>query len=180
MEEAKNIVRISCVSSGVWNSHDYGDMIPVAEVRPVMVRSKAGQIAVGCAGLMNWNRGGPESGFRVTEWCEISEGLESHESILEPMSAPEFCEQAMNLMTERGKTYDSQGGEQERSMGKTIQAFNAITGRDLKESEGWLIQSILKRVRQYANPKFHRDSAEDAVAYSALEAESLAQEGDNA
>jgi hypothetical protein len=75
-------------------------------------------------------------------------------------------------MQERGKTYDSDGGE--RSMGKTIAAFNAITGRDLSEQDGWLLMLLLKQVRQWSTTQFHQDSALDSVAYAALLAESLA------
>src|SRR5690554_7961080 len=87
-----------------------------------------------------------------------------------PRTAPDFLRQAAELMKERGKQYDQDGGE--RSMGKTVEAFNAITGRDLSESEGWLLMGLLKSVRQYSGG-YHRDSAEDKVAYAALEAESL-------
>jgi len=87
-------------------------------------------------------------------------------------TANEFLQGSLDLLEQRGKDYDKKEGE--RSMGKTVNAFNEITGRDLTESEGWLLMSLLKRVRQWSNPEnFHADSAEDAVAYSALEAEAL-------
>lgn len=85
-------------------------------------------------------------------------------------TAPDFLQQAASLMQERGKQYDQPGGE--RSMGKTIAAFNAITGRDLSEPEGWMLMGLLKTVRQYSGD-YHQDSAEDKIAYAALEAESL-------
>lgn len=88
-------------------------------------------------------------------------------------SAIDFLERAADLMKERGKEYDSPEGE--RSMESTVRAFNAITGRDLSEAEGWLMMLLVKMVRQSAKKGFHRDSAEDAVAYSALMAESLAR-----
>jgi hypothetical protein len=87
-----------------------------------------------------------------------------------PRKAGDFLAQASSLMQERGKQYDQPGGE--RSMGRAIKAFNVITGSDLTEYEGWLLMSLLKRVRQCSGP-YHKDSAEDAVAYAALEAESL-------
>ena len=60
-------------------------------------------------------------------------------------------------------------------MGKTVIAFNAITGRDLTESEGWLLLQVLKDVRQWQNPnEYHQDSGEDCIAYACLKAESLA------
>ena len=84
-----------------------------------------------------------------------------------------FLQAAIDVQAERGKQYDAPSGE--RSMGRTVQAFNAITGRDLAEAEGWLLLQVLKDVRQWQNPeKFHEDSALDGVAYSSLKAEALA------
>ena len=54
-------------------------------------------------------------------------------------------------------------------MGAAVQAFNIITKHNLSEAEGWLLLQILKDVRQWQNPDYHRDSAEDCVAYAALE-----------
>ena len=88
------------------------------------------------------------------------------------LSAEEFLLESAKTMAERGKTYDTHG-EQERSMGKTIKAFNIITGNNLKESDGWLIMELLKNVRQWTNEPYHHDSALDGVAYSALKAEAL-------
>lgn len=90
--------------------------------------------------------------------------------------AAEYLNQAKELMEERGKTYDK--SDKERSMASTVIAFNAITGNHLTESEGWEFMLILKQVRQFSNPDFHQDSAEDSVAYSALLAESLEKEGE--
>lgn len=87
-----------------------------------------------------------------------------------PGTAGHYLQQAAGLLSERGKEYDDGS---ERSMGKTIAAFNAITGRELSESEGWLLMLLLKQVRQFTKDEFHVDSAKDAVAYSALLAESL-------
>jgi len=76
-------------------------------------------------------------------------------------------------MKERGKQYDSPEGE--RSMEKTIIAFNIITGNGLTEADGWLLMQILKDVRQCQKTGYHADSAEDGVAYAALKAEALAK-----
>lgn len=92
-------------------------------------------------------------------------------------SAPDFLRRAAELLEQRGKDYDSPEGE--RSMGKTVEAFNTITGHNLTESEGWLLMQILKDVRQWSvKGRYHQDSAEDGVNYSALKAEALAREGD--
>lgn len=90
------------------------------------------------------------------------------------MKAQDYLHKAAALMDERGKQYDQPEGE--RSMGRAVLAFNAITGKDLTEPEGWLLLQVLKDVRQWQNPAtFHADSAEDCVAYAALKAEALAQ-----
>ncbi len=89
-------------------------------------------------------------------------------------TATDFLRKSAGLLDQRGKDYDQPEGE--RSMARTVAAFNAITGRDLTESEGWLLMLLLKNVRQWQTPdKFHQDSAEDAVSYAALLAESLAR-----
>lgn len=90
------------------------------------------------------------------------------------MKATEFLQAAIDVQSERGKQYDSPEGE--RSMGRTVQAFNAITGRDLTEAEGWLLLQVLKDVRQWSAKGFHADSALDGVAYSSLKAEALSAE----
>lgn len=91
------------------------------------------------------------------------------------MKSTEFLQAAIDVQAERGQTYDKPTGE--RSMGATVTAFNAITGRDLSEAEGWLLLQTLKDVRQWQNPsKYHHDSALDGVAYSALKAEALSEE----
>jgi hypothetical protein len=90
-----------------------------------------------------------------------------------PKSAADFLYTSASIMEERGKTYDEDDGE--RSMGKTVAAFNIITGQELTESEGWLLLQLLKDVRQWTHPKYHADSAEDSVAYAALKSEALAK-----
>ena len=79
-------------------------------------------------------------------------------------------------MQARAATYDKPDGE--RSMGKAVEAFNAITGRELTEAEGWLLLAVLKNVRLFQRPGYHADSAEDAVAYGALLAEAKAREAE--
>ena len=90
-----------------------------------------------------------------------------------PHTAQDFLTRAGELMDQRGQTYDQPTGE--RSMGRTVVAFNAITQRDLSESEGWLLLQLLKDARQWSTAKYHADSAEDCVAVAALKAEALAK-----
>lgn len=91
------------------------------------------------------------------------------------MKADELLSKAAQHMQDRAATYDKPEGE--RSMGKAVQAFNAITGRDLTEPEGWLLLQVLKDVRLFQRPGYHADSAEDCIAYAALKAEAKAGDG---
>lgn len=89
----------------------------------------------------------------------------------QPTSAPDLLSRAAAIMDERGKQYDQDGGE--RSMAKCVKAFNAMTGRDLTEEDGWAFMATLKLVRFFQNTAVpHRDSLEDLISYAALLGES--------
>lgn len=88
--------------------------------------------------------------------------------IPEPKAA-ELLGRAARHMHDRASTYDAPEGE--RSMGKTVAAFNAITDHTLRESEGWLLMALLKSVRGFTRAEYHADSFEDLIAYTALCAE---------
>lgn len=92
---------------------------------------------------------------------------------IEPVTSVGFLLRATQIQENRAKQYDQPGGE--RSMGRTVAAFNLITNRTsdraLTESEGWLLLQILKDVRDRTTAEPHRDSLEDKVSYSALGAE---------
>lgn len=84
----------------------------------------------------------------------------------------EFLEESMKTQLQRATQYDKQDGE--RSAEATAKAFNAITGKDLLPAEIYLIQQILKDVRQWSNLSApHIDSLLDCVSYSSLKAEQL-------
>ena len=91
------------------------------------------------------------------------------------MKVEALLENTLSLLAERGQQYDSPKGE--RSMGRTIAAFNAITGRNLTEAEGMLLLAVLKMVRDRQREKAHVDSCEDLIAYCALYAEARLNEG---
>ena len=84
-------------------------------------------------------------------------------------TAQGLLSKARDHMLDRAATYDKPEGE--RSMGRAVEAFNAITGRDLEESEGWLMLQVLKDVRDRQTREPHVDSLEDCIAYAALKAE---------
>lgn len=85
-------------------------------------------------------------------------------------TASQLLNRANEIMNHRGIQYDKPCGE--RSMAATVAAFNAITGLSLTESHGWLLQAILKMVRDNQRAQPHTDSLDDLVAYAALYGES--------
>jgi hypothetical protein len=86
------------------------------------------------------------------------------------MKSTDYLNAAAAIQRARAAEYDKPEGE--RSMAQTVVAFNAITGQDLTESQGWEFMCVLKQVRLFSKPGFHQDSAEDLVSYAALLAES--------
>jgi len=104
---------------------------------------------------------------------------DANEEINEAVALPkpkaaEMLGRAAALLHERGQSYDKPQGE--RSMARTVSAFNAITGRDLTEAEGWLFMQQLKQVRLFTRSGYHADSAEVNIAYAALMAEAKERE----
>ena len=92
------------------------------------------------------------------------------------VTAASMLTAALGHMEDRAKTYDAPGGE--RSMGKTVAAFNTITGHTLTEEAGWLFMEILKQVRSQQGD-YRADNYEDMVAYAALRGECAARERGN-
>ena len=91
------------------------------------------------------------------------------------MNAHEILEQAAQHMKDRASTYDSPQGE--RSIGATVEAFKAITGDGLMNTEerGWLFMLLLKAVRSQQG-EYRADSYEDGAAYFALAGEAAFKE----
>ena len=88
------------------------------------------------------------------------------------MTASDFLGAALNHLVDRASTYDNPTGE--RSMGRTVEAFNAITGHKLTEEQGYLFMCLLKQVRSQQG-KYKSDSYEDGAAYFALMGECAAK-----
>lgn len=84
------------------------------------------------------------------------------------ISAAEILEAAQGHMADRAVTYDQPKGE--RSMAKTVAAFNVITGHELTEEQGWLFMGVLKQVRSQQGG-YRADNYEDEAAYAALRGE---------
>ena len=87
-------------------------------------------------------------------------------------TANHFLEDALNHLGNRASTYDNPQGE--RSMGRTVKAFAALTDIQLTEEQGWLFMEVLKQVRSLQG-KFKADSYEDLAGYAALRGEAAAK-----
>lgn len=88
-------------------------------------------------------------------------------------TAPEILQAAIAEMEDRAVTYDKPQGE--RSMEATVEAFKAVTGHDLTETQGWLFMAILKAVRSQQGA-YRADSYVDGAAYFGLAGEAAARE----
>lgn len=84
----------------------------------------------------------------------------------------DILEQAASEMRDRAATYDAPEGE--RSMAKTVAAFNVITGHSLTEQQGWQFMEMLKIVRSNQGG-YRADSFVDGAAYAALAGEAAAR-----
>ena len=91
------------------------------------------------------------------------------------MRAPKILGRAAQHMEDRAALRDADG---ERSMGKTVLAFNAIYDTTLSEEMGWQFMVLLKVVRG-AQGQLCTDDYEDEAAYSALAGEAAAKERGN-
>src|SRR5690554_7103235 len=87
-------------------------------------------------------------------------------------TATDILKAAAGHMQDRAATYDRPEGE--RSMGATVAAFNAVTGHQLTEEQGWLFMALLKAVRSQQGA-YRADSYEDGAAYFALAGEAAAR-----
>lgn len=83
-----------------------------------------------------------------------------------PENSPgSFLLEALATIDQRAQQRDTVA---ERSMARTVSAFNGLTGRDLTEEEGWLFMATLKLARASGGRTYRRDDYVDAAAYIAL------------
>lgn len=75
-----------------------------------------------------------------------------------------FLDEAVKAMKDRALQRDAGG---ERSMASTVAAFNALTGHNLTEGEGWEFMILLKMVRGRQGG-FRGDDYTDGAAYFGL------------
>lgn len=84
------------------------------------------------------------------------------------MKASDILNKALGHLSDRAVTYDKPQGE--RSMAKTVDAFNTIYDLGMTEVQGWHFMELLKMVRS-SQGAFKADNFEDAAAYAALAGE---------
>lgn len=104
---------------------------------------------------------------------KIDSSSSAKETVPSLPSASDILSAGIEHMQNRATTYDKPAGE--RSMGKTVTAFNAIADKDLTEEQGWLFMGILKQVRSQQG-NFKLDNYEDEAAYAGLRGEAAARE----
>lgn len=94
----------------------------------------------------------------------------------EPVKAWEFVEKAAEEMKRRKAVYDpDKDSDGERSMGRTVAMFNALTDHELTEEQGWMFMVCLKMVRSQSG-KYQADDYVDGAAYVGLAGECASKE----
>lgn len=90
-----------------------------------------------------------------------------------PGTAPEILQMAAEAISDRAAQRDMPEGE--RSMARCVAAFNALTGHQLSERDGWLFMVQLKAARATAGA--HRlDDYVDGSSYFGLAGEAADRE----
>lgn len=133
----------------------------------VKVRGSSSEWPNEICGNLYWDHngsGGDILAYRVVSKPKAEQPKNTAQSILR---------RAADLIEQRAEQRDQPNGE--KSMAKTVQAFNAIYGTSLTEVQGWHFMELLKMVRS-AYGVYVPDDFEDKVAYAALAAECQSQE----
>ena len=86
------------------------------------------------------------------------------------MDATNILIAAADCIEQRGTQRDQPDGE--RSMRRAVDAFNAITGCDITERDGWMFMAVLKMARAQGKTTIADDYV-DGAAYFALAGESV-------
>ena len=174
--------KLKCFGVYNPNEEDQASLINWADANNIIVFSHRklidAYLGVNTDGKLYWMSNVIEFDENVITMETFRElaGLSKPEVTQHRVTAPDILNQANAEMSDRAKTYDAPAGE--RSMAKTVAAFNAIFGKDLTEVEGWQLMAILKIVRS-SQGDFRLDNFVDGAAYMGLagEAASGAEDG---
>ena len=102
------------------------------------------------------------------KYLTLVDSEEQVEEIPTKINAADILQQAKDCLVNRASERDK---EQERSMKSCVEAFNALTGKSLTETEGWIFMTVLKLARSQGG-SFKLDDYVDMAAYAALAGES--------
>lgn len=112
----------------------------------------------------------PRTTVVITETVEPRDIYAEVAPQLWPNTAHNLLQEAAKAVLDRAAERDV---EQERSMGRCVEAFNALTGHELTERDGWLFMAVLKAARATATPTGRKDDYVDGAAYFGLAGESV-------
>lgn len=87
-------------------------------------------------------------------------------------SATAILQRASNDIGDRATVRDT---EAERSMKRTVEAFNVMFNKDLTETQGWQFMELLKMSRSVGG-NVREDDYRDGSAYAALAGECALKE----
>lgn len=125
--------------------------------------------------IADLNNYGLDVSFVAVDEAESMEAYDDIKAELaSPIGADEVLQIANEAIAQRGVMYDSTGQQQERSMGKVVAMFNALTGHELTNEQGWKFMCLLKLARSEQG-EFSLDSFIDLAAYAALAGEEAAK-----
>jgi hypothetical protein len=96
------------------------------------------------------------------------------------MTQPAPCADAVSILVDAADAISHRAAQRdqpdgERSMGRCVQAFNALFGTTLTETQGWQFMALLKIARSTGGA-LHMDDHTDHAAYAALAGECAARQ----
>lgn len=147
---------------GTWIWRHGSDSDDIIAYRPAMTMKTA---------LEYYNECNPDHPLTEQEFLETLKGptVTTQATIYD---AHTFLEKGIQHMKDRAAQRDSAEGE--RSMAACVNAFNAMFGTSLTETQGWHFMALLKMAR--SRNKFNPDDFEDGAAYFALAGEARSHE----
>lgn len=110
----------------------------------------------------------------MSDLDKIAKTLRNWDRRAEEVLAKNHNSEAQRILGEAADNIDNRAAERdtecERSMARAVAIFNAYSGKQLSETEGWIFMVALKMARSKAG-KFQRDDYVDLAAYAALAGE---------
>lgn len=148
--------------------HGGFDFVPVNYLNPTTFRGFESPCAL-------------EYNVELTEWECVHDNTTTEQRVTAArfdtasgrIPAYEFLEKGVGHMKDRASQRDAEDGE--RSMKRCVEAFNALEGTDITETQGWKFMVMLKMARSVSGD-FTADDYEDMAAYAGLAGESASME----